>query len=69
MDDVIRFEKLDNYFHVRENRTTSSTGGEKGVKLERYDLVPVRPLEELARRDGIGAQPRQKALRCRCKAA
>lgn len=38
-----------------EVRTTSSTGGEKGVKLERFDLIPVGPLTQLAEHYGIGA--------------
>lgn len=38
-----------------ETRTSSSTGGEKGVKLARYDLLPTGPLEELASRFGLGA--------------
>jgi hypothetical protein len=32
------------------------TGGEKGVKLARYDLIPTVPLEALAKHYGIGAQ-------------
>lgn len=40
---------------MAEIRTTSSTGGEKGVKLERFDLIPVGPLTELARHFGRGA--------------
>lgn len=39
-----------------EVRSVSSTGGEKGVKLERYDLIPPEALEELARHYGRGAQ-------------
>lgn len=39
-----------------EIRVTSSTGGEKGVKLERFDLIPVGPLTELARHFGKGAR-------------
>lgn len=39
-----------------EERTTSSTGGQKGVKLERYDLVPVEPLRRLAEHFGKGAR-------------
>lgn len=39
-----------------EERTTSSTGGQKGVKLERFDLIPVGPLTELATHFGRGAQ-------------
>lgn len=32
------------------------TGGEKGQKLERYDLIPWRELDEVARVYGTGAQ-------------
>lgn len=39
-----------------EVRTVSSTGGEKGQKLARFDLVPVGPLTELAKHYGRGAQ-------------
>lgn len=38
-----------------ETRTTSSTGGQKGVKLERFDLIPVGPLTALATHFGRGA--------------
>lgn len=38
-----------------EVRTTSSTGGQKGVKVERYDLVPVEALRQLAEHYGRGA--------------
>lgn len=38
-----------------EERTTSSTGGQKGVKLERFDLIPIGPLTELATHFGRGA--------------
>jgi len=41
---------------MREVRTTSSTGGQKGVKLERWDLMPVFPLQELAKHFGRGAR-------------
>lgn len=40
----------------KELRTVSATGGEKGTKIERYDLVPVEPLRLLAKHYGIGAQ-------------
>jgi hypothetical protein len=40
----------------KEVRTTSATGGQKGVKLERMDLIPVEPLLELARVYGKGAE-------------
>lgn len=38
-----------------EVRTTSSTGGQKGTKLARYDLIPVHPLRLLAEHYGRGA--------------
>lgn len=38
-----------------ELRTTSSTGGQKGVKLERHDLIPAGPLKLLAEHFGKGA--------------
>jgi len=40
---------------MAEVRTRSATGGEKGVKPERYDLIPVEPLAEVARHYGAGA--------------
>lgn len=39
-----------------EIRVVSETGGAKGQKLERYDLIPVEPLAELARVYGAGAK-------------
>lgn len=41
---------------TEEIRTTSSTGGEKGVKDARYDLIPAGPLKELAELYGVGAK-------------
>lgn len=38
-----------------EVRTTSSTGGEKGMKPARFDLIPVMPLTKLAEHFGVGA--------------
>jgi hypothetical protein len=38
-----------------EVRTVSSTGGEKGVKPERFELIPAGPLRLLARLYGRGA--------------
>lgn len=38
-----------------EVRTTSSTGGQKGVKPECFSLLPVEALEHVARHYGIGA--------------
>lgn len=42
-------------FASGETRTVSSTGGAKGVKLARYDLIPADALEELANHYGRGA--------------
>ncbi len=40
-----------------EVRTTNeATGGQKGVKLERFDLIPVRPVIAVARLYGFGAE-------------
>lgn len=39
-----------------EERTTSSTGGQKGVKLARFDLIPAGPLLRLAEHFGKGAK-------------
>lgn len=39
-----------------EVRTTSSTGGQKGVKLARFDLIPIGPLTRLAEHYGRGAR-------------
>lgn len=39
-----------------EVRTTSSTGGQKGVKPERMSLIPVEALEIMGRLYGFGAQ-------------
>lgn len=38
-----------------EVRTVSATGGEKGQKLARFDLIPTGPLWEVAELYGIGA--------------
>lgn len=38
-----------------EVRTVSSTGGEKGVKPERFDLLPTDALALIARHFGVGA--------------
>jgi hypothetical protein len=40
---------------VAEVRTTSATGGQKGTKLARYDLIPQSPLKEVAEHFGVGA--------------
>lgn len=39
-----------------EVRTTSSTGAEKGMKDERFDLLPVEALAKVATHYGIGAR-------------
>jgi hypothetical protein len=39
-----------------EVRVTSATGGQKGVKLARYDLIPEPALEALAETYGRGAK-------------
>lgn len=39
-----------------EVRITSSTGGQKGSKMARYDLIPAGPLRHLAELYGKGAQ-------------
>ncbi len=40
---------------LTEVRSTSRTGGQKGVKLDRHDLIPIGPLVELAKHFGRGA--------------
>lgn len=40
--------------HDSEKVVTSSTGGKKGTKLARYDLIPVEALNALATHYGIG---------------
>lgn len=49
-------EKPTAYKNNGEVRTTSATGGQKGTKPERYDLIPVGPLAHLARTYGFGAE-------------
>lgn len=51
---------MKNYYDIQEmrreeERRVSSTGGEKGVKEARYDLIPVEALEKLAILYGRGA--------------
>lgn len=41
---------------MTEVRSVSSTGGEKGTKDERFDLLPTEALAKVARHYGIGAQ-------------
>ena len=40
----------------KEVRTTSSTGGQKGTKDERFDLLPIGALTQLAQHYGVGAR-------------
>lgn len=40
----------------KEVRSVSSTGGEKGTKIERFDLIPVGALTKLAAHYGAGAE-------------
>lgn len=42
--------------NTNEIRTTSSTGGQKGVKPEMFSLIPVEALEIMARLYGFGAK-------------
>lgn len=41
---------------MNETRTTSRTGGQKGVKDARFDLIPVGALTQLAEHYGVGAR-------------
>ena len=41
---------------MTEVRTTSRTGGQKGTKPERFDLIPIGALTQLARHYGAGAE-------------
>lgn len=36
--------------------TNETTGGEKGQKLDRFDLIPAGPMRQVARHYGVGAQ-------------
>lgn len=47
---------IEDMLTAEEVRKVSSTGGEKGSKLERYDLIPPEPLRLLARLYGIGGR-------------
>ena len=44
------------YVVTEVRMTDPETGGQKGVKLQRYDLVPFDALDELATVYGVGAQ-------------
>lgn len=45
-----------NIIMAKEVRTASASGGEKGVKKQRYELIPAYPMTELARLYGRGAR-------------
>lgn len=45
---------------VKEVRTVSSTGGEKGVKPQDFSLIPVGPLSTLAELYSVGAKKYDK---------
>lgn len=51
---------------MTEIRTTSSTGGEKGMKAERFDLIPVEAMAAVARHYAVGAQKYSKYGECTC---
>ena len=55
MDETVPVFAAVSFPKAAEVRTTSATGGMKGVKLERFDLIPIGPLTELARHYGRGA--------------
>lgn len=45
-----------NFFNGKEIIVRDAkTGGQKGLKVERYELIPAEPLEEVARLYGRGA--------------
>ena len=54
-DRIIQRKGLPPSVTTGEVRSVSDTGGEKGVKPERYDLIPIAPLDHLARVYGKGA--------------
>lgn len=49
-------DHLESHANRKEVRTTSSTGGEKGTKPERHDLIPVEALGQVAALYGRGAE-------------
>lgn len=55
-DTTVDVVPVENSRNGAEVRTVSSTGGEKGQKLARFDLIPVGPLTELAKHYGRGAR-------------
>lgn len=53
--DESELPSITNPYNDGEYRVTSETGGEKGQKLARYDLIPVDALKQFAERYGYGA--------------
>lgn len=54
---VLRYPDLEPVAESSEVRVTDpKTGGQKGRKAERYDLIPFAALDELARVYGVGAE-------------
>ena len=49
------FNKGQEFVVTNEVRKTSSTGGQKGSKAARFDLIPVGPLTDVAKLYGFGA--------------
>jgi hypothetical protein len=56
LDDIIAMPDSSGQITDEVRITDPDTGGQKGQKIERFDLIPVEPLEELARVYGKGAQ-------------
>jgi hypothetical protein len=50
-----------------EVRSVAASGAEKGVKLERFDLIPAEPLRLLARHYGVGSRKYTKYGECTCR--
>jgi 5'-nucleotidase len=50
------YAKSDKFVKGTEVRSVSSTGGEKGTKDERFDLIPIGALTQLAQHFGVGAR-------------
>lgn len=53
--DVVYVQELTPLHGEEMRMTDETTGAQKGSKLERFDLIPVAPLEAVARHYGIGA--------------
>jgi hypothetical protein len=53
----LSYPDFDSYTEAWEVRITDpQTGGEKGSKIERYDLIPSHAMDEVARVYGKGAE-------------